>query len=193
MDEDKKNEDTELVALAQKGSTNSFNKLVDKYHSRIYSLTYQMTSNREDAEDLTQEIFIKAFEALPRFKGRSSFYTWLYRIGINKTINYRKKRNRNRPISIDALDQDITCDEVYAELDSKDSPLRHIGLNELQVKLNEAMQRLSLKHRTVAVMHDIEGIPHDEIAKIVGVSVGTIRSRLFYARRQLQADLGEYI
>lgn len=193
MDEDKKNEDTELVALAQKGSTNSFNKLVDKYHSRIYSLTYQMTSNREDAEDLTQEIFIKAFEALPRFKGRSSFYTWLYRIGINKTINYRKKRNRNRPISIDALDQDITYDEVYAELDSKDSPLRHIGLNELQVKLNEAMQKLSLKHRTVVVMHDIEGIPHDEIAKIVGVSVGTIRSRLFYARRQLQADLGEYI
>ena len=193
MDEDKKNEDTELVALAQKGSTNSFNKLVDKYHSRIYSLTYQMTSNREDAEDLTQEIFIKAFEALPRFKGRSSFYTWLYRIGINKTINYRKKRNRNRPISIDALDQDITFDEVYAELDSKDSPLRHMGLNELQVKLNEAMQRLSLKHRTVVVMHDIEGIPHDEIAKIVGVSVGTIRSRLFYARRQLQADLGEYI
>ena len=193
MNEDKKNEDTELVALAQKGSTNSFNKLVDKYHSRIYSLTYQMTSNREDAEDLTQEIFIKAFEALPRFKGRSSFYTWLYRIGINKTINYRKKRNRNRPISIDALDQDITYDEVYAELDSKDSPLRHIGLNELQVKLNEAMQRLSLKHRTVVVMHDIEGIPHDEIAKIVGVSVGTIRSRLFYARRQLQADLGEYI
>ena len=193
MDEDKKNEDTELVALAQKGSTNSFNKLVDKYHSRIYSLTYQMTSNREDAEDLTQEIFIKAFEALPRFKGRSSFYTWLYRIGINKTINYRKKRTRNRPISIDALDQDITYDEVYAELDSKDSPLRHIGLNELQVKLNEAMQRLSLKHRTVVVMHDIEGIPHDEIAKIVGVSVGTIRSRLFYARRQLQADLGEYI
>ena len=193
MDEDKKNEDTELVALAQKGSTNSFNKLVHKYHSRIYSLTYQMTSNREDAEDLTQEIFIKAFEALPRFKGRSSFYTWLYRIGINKTINYRKKRNRNRPLSIDALDQDITYDEVYAELDSKDSPLRHIGLNELQVKLNEAMQRLSLKHRTVVVMHDIEGIPHDEIAKIVGVSVGTIRSRLFYARRQLQADLGEYI
>ena len=193
MDEDRKNEDTELVALAQKGSTNSFNKLVDKYHSRIYSLTYQMTSNREDAEDLTQEIFIKAFEALPRFKGRSSFYTWLYRIGINKTINYRKKRNRNRPLSIDALDQDITHDDIYAELDSKDSPLRHIGLNELQVKLNEAMQRLSLKHRTVVVMHDIEGIPHDEIAKIVGVSVGTIRSRLFYARRQLQADLGEYI
>ena len=193
MDEDKKNEDTELVALAQKGNTNSFNKLVDKYHSRIYSLTYQMTSNREDAEDLTQEIFIKAFEALPRFKGRSSFYTWLYRIGINKTINYRKKRNRNRPLSIDALDQDITYDEVYAELDSKDSPLRHIGLNELQVKLNEAMQKLSFKHRTVVVMHDIEGIPHDEIAKIVGVSVGTIRSRLFYARRQLQADLGEYI
>ena len=188
-----KQDDSQWVELAKIGDTAAFDKLVNLYHSRIYTLTYQMTSNREDAEDLTQEIFVKAFEALPRFKGRSSFYTWLYRIGINKTINYRKKRNRNRPLSLDAMEQEVKQDESYHDLSSKDSPLRNLSLSELQLKLNEAMQRLSEKQRTVVVMHDMQGMPHDEIAKVVGVSVGTIRSRLFYARRQLQADLGEYM
>ena len=188
-----KQDDSQWVELAKTGDTVAFDKLVELYHSRIYTLTYQMTSNREDAEDLTQEIFVKAFEALPRFKGRSSFYTWLYRIGINKTINYRKKRNRNRPLSLDAMEQEVKQDERYHDLSSKGSPLRNLSLSELQLKLNEAMQGLSEKHRIVVVMHDMQGIPHDEIAKVVGVSVGTVRSRLFYARRQLQADLGEYM
>jgi RNA polymerase sigma-70 factor (ECF subfamily) len=152
-----------------------------------------MTSNREDAEDLTQEIFVKAFKALPRFKGKSSFYTWLYRIAINKTINYRKKRNRNRPISLDQFDQEIKTDETYHDLTAKGSPLRNINLTELQQKLNAAMQTLSEKHRAVLVMHDMQGIPHDEIAKVVGVSSGTIRSRLFYARRQMQTELAEFM
>jgi RNA polymerase sigma-70 factor (ECF subfamily) len=190
---DVKQDDRQWVEMAQQGDVAAFDKLVEMYHSRIYTLTYQMTSNREDAEDLTQEIFVKAFEALPRFKGHSSFYTWLYRIGINKTINYRKKRNRNRPLSLDAMEQEVKQDEVYHDLSSKGSPLRNLSLSELQLKLNEAMQRLSEKHRTVVVMHDMQGIPHDEIANVVGVSVGTVRSRLFYARRQLQADLGEYV
>ena len=190
---DVKQDDRQWVEMAQQGDVAAFDKLVEMYHSRIYTLTYQMTSNREDAEDLTQEIFVKAFEALPRFKGHSSFYTWLYRIGINKTINYRKKRNRNRPLSLDAMEQEVKQDEVYHDLSSKGSPLRNLSLSELQLKLNEAMQRLSEKHRTVVVMHDMQGIPHDEIANVVGVSVGTVRSRLFYARRQLQADLGESV
>jgi RNA polymerase sigma-70 factor (ECF subfamily) len=186
-------EDKELVRLAQEGDTAAFSELVDRYHSRIYTLTFQMTSSREDAEDLTQEVFVKAFEALPRFKGRSSFYTWLYRIGINKTINYRKKRNRNRPVSLDAMEQEVASEESYHAFSSKGSPLRNVSLGELQKKLNEAMEGLSEKHRTVVVMHDMQGIPHDEIAKVVGVSVGTVRSRLFYARRQLQAELGDYV
>ena len=115
-----KQDDSQWVELAKIGDTAAFNKLVNLYHSRIYTLTYQMTSNREDAEDLTQEIFVKAFEALPRFKGRSSFYTWLYRIGINKTINYRKKRNRNRPLSLDAMEQEVKQDESYHDLISKE-------------------------------------------------------------------------
>lgn len=185
--------DVELVLKAQQGDVHAFDELVERYHGKIYGLTYNMTSNREDAEDLTQEVFVKAFQALPRFKGKSSFYTWLYRIAVNKTINYRKKRNRKRALSLDQFDQEIKTDEVYHDLTSKGSPLRNVSLTELQKKMNEALQTLSEKHRTVVVMHDMQGIPHEEIAKVVGASVGTIRSRLFYARRQMQAELSEFV
>jgi len=186
-------DDKELVLKAQQGDVHAFDELVERYHGKIYGLTYNMTSNREDAEDLTQEVFVKAFKALPRFKGKSSFYTWLYRIAVNKTINYRKKRNRKRLLSLDQFDQEIKTDEVYHDLTSKGSPLRNVSLTELQKKMNEALQSLSEKHRTVVVLHDMQGIPHEEIAKMVGASVGTIRSRLFYARRQLQAELAEFV
>ncbi len=185
--------DDELVLKAQQGDIHAFDQLVERYHGKIYGLTYNMTSNREDAEDLTQEVFVKAFKALPRFRGSSSFYTWLYRIAVNKTINYRKKRNRKRAISLDQFDSEIKLDDVYHDLTSKGSPLRNMSLSELQIKLNEALQNLSEKHRTVVVLHDMQGIPHEEIAKVVGASVGTIRSRLFYARRQLQAELSEFV
>jgi len=185
--------DVDLVIQAQKGDVHAFDELVERYHGRIYGLTYNMTSNREDAEDLTQEVFVKAYEALPRFKGKSSFYTWLYRIAVNKTINYRKKRNRKRALSLDQFDQEIKTDEVYHDLTTKGSPLRNLSLSELQIKLNEALQSLSEKHRTVVVMHDMQGIPHEEIAKVVGASVGTVRSRLFYARRQMQTELAEFM
>jgi len=185
--------DDELVLKSQQGDIHAFDELVERYHGKIYGLTYNMTSNREDAEDLTQEIFVKAFQALPRFKGKSSFYTWLYRIAVNKTINYRKRRNRKRAMSLDQFENEIKLDDVYHDLTSKGSPLRNLSLSELQKKLNEALQNLSEKHRTVVVLHDMQGIPHEEIAKMVGASVGTIRSRLFYARRQLQAELSEFM
>ncbi len=185
--------DGDLVFKAQQGDLQAFDALVERYHGKIYGLTYNMTSNREDAEDLTQEVFVKAFNALPRFKGKSSFYTWVYRIAVNKTINYRKKRNRKRALSLDQFDQEIKTDDIYHDLTSKGSPLRNLSLTELQKKLNEALQTLSEKHRTVVVMHDMQGIPHEEIAKVVGASVGTIRSRLFYARRQMQTELTEFM
>ncbi|MCK4565015.1 MAG: sigma-70 family RNA polymerase sigma factor [Verrucomicrobia bacterium] len=185
--------DADLVFKAQQGDMQAFDELVERYHGKIYGLTYNMTSNREDAEDLTQEVFVKAFNALPRFKGNSSFYTWLYRIAVNKTINYRKKRNRKRALSLDQFDQEIKTDDIYHDLTAKGSPLRNLSLTELQKKLNEALQSLSEKHRTVVVMHDMQGIPHEEIAKVVGASVGTVRSRLFYARRQMQAELTEFM
>ena len=185
--------DTELVRRAQGDDLEAYQELMQRYHPRIYSLIYNMTSNREDTEDLLQEVFIKAHSALPKFKGNSSFYTWVYRIAVNRTINFLKKRKRRGTLSLNDVDTGIERDEVYVELSRKNTPFRDARMTEIQEKLNNALQRLSEKHRTVVVMHDIEGIAHDKIAEIIGVSSGTVRSRLFYARKQLQAELSEFI
>lgn len=184
--------DHELVELAQKGDTEAFGILIDRYQERIFKLTYHMTGNREEAEDLAQDAFVRAFKALDRFKGKSSFYTWLYRISVNRTLNELKKLKKRRSLSFDDEDILLEKDPAIALISSKNSPFRGVTLNELQKKLNEALLTLSEKHRIVVVMHDINGIPHDEIAEVVGCSSGTVRSRLFYARQQLQAELAEY-
>ncbi|MEM7391721.1 MAG: sigma-70 family RNA polymerase sigma factor [Verrucomicrobiota bacterium] len=185
-------EDNVLVERSKDGDIFAYDELVQRYQGKIYSCVYNMTSNNEDAEDLVQDVFIKAFESLKKFKGKSSFYTWIYRIAINRTINYVKKRKRKQALSLNDDDLGIERDEAYIELSSKRSPMGDLTITELKEKLNMALQTLSDKHRTVVVLHDIEGVPHDEIAKIEGCSPGTVRSRLFYARQQLQAELAEY-
>ncbi|HMP90351.1 MAG TPA: sigma-70 family RNA polymerase sigma factor [Kiritimatiellia bacterium] len=184
--------DRELVARAQRQDLDAYNELIQRYHKKIYALVYNMTSNKEDAEDLVQEVFFKAYSALKRFKGDSSFYTWVYRIAVNRTINYVKKRKKRTGLSLDDIDGGVERDPTYVELSAKESPFRDATLSELQEKLNNALQTLSEKHRTVVVMHDIQGVPHEEIAQTLGVSSGTVRSRLFYARQILQAELAEY-
>jgi len=167
-------------------------ELVRRYHGRIYNLLYHMTSNREDAEDLTQDVFVKALSALHRFRGGSTFYTWLYRIALNHGINFLKKRGRREMLSLDGLDPAVEHDPFYVELRARESPVREASLGELQIRLNAALRKLSDKHRTVVVLHDIQGLPHEEIARMIRTSEGTVRSRLFYARRQLQQALKEF-
>lgn len=184
--------DSDLVARAQQRDVEAFNELIRRYHRKIYGLVYNMTSNREDAEDLTQEVFHKAYTVLPRFRGNSSFYTWIYRIAVNRSINFIKRRRKRMGMSLDDMDGGVERDPAYVELSARESPVRDATLAELQEKLNMALQVLSEKHRTVVVLHDIQGIPHEEIAQMLGVSAGTVRSRLFYARQILQAELAEY-
>lgn len=186
-------DDRELVARARQQDVGAYDELVRRYQGRIYNLVYNMTSNREDTEDLLQEVFVKAYASLRRFKGDSSFYTWLYRIAVNRTINFLKKRKRRTAMSLDDVDVGIERDPAYVELSSRESPLRDMSLSELQERLNTALQALSEKHRTVVVMHDIEGIPHEEIGRVLGCSPGTVRSRLFYARQRLQQELSEFL
>lgn len=184
-------EDRELVARAQQEDAEAYDELVRRYQPRIYALLYNMTSNREDAEDLLQEVFIKGFQALPNFKGQSSFYTWIYRIGVNRAINFVQKRKRRAALSLDNADLGLERDEAYVDLSGRHTPFRQAKLTELQERLNAALQTLSEKHRAAVVMHDIDGMPHDEIGDILGCSAGTVRSRLFYARQQLQAELSD--
>jgi RNA polymerase sigma-70 factor (ECF subfamily) len=152
-----------------------------------------MTSNHEDAADLTQETFVKAYQSLKSFKGQSGFYTWVYRIAVNKTINFLKKHRKRKHTSLNDVDSNIERDPDFVALVSTDTPRRDVKLTELQKKLNEALQTLSEKHRLVVVLHDIDGLPHEEIARITKSNVGTVRSRLFYARQQLQAALSDYL
>ena len=185
--------DEVLVSRAQSGDTLAFDQLVVRYSPRLYGMIYHMTSNKEDANDLTQDVFAKAYRSLYRFRGRSSFYTWIYAIGTNMTLNFLKKRNRRAVWSLDNLDSGIQNDEAMVDLAHAANPRHQSDLNELQKKLNEAMQSLSNAHRAVVTMFDIQGIPHAEISKILKVSEGTVRSRLFYAHRQLQGHLEEFI
>ena len=186
------NPDIDLVARTQSGDPRAFDELVVKYTPRLYGLVYNMTSNHEDANDLLQDVFSKAFRSIKGFRGKSSFYTWIHSIAVNMTINFLKKRGRRFQMSLDDVDLNIQNDKEFIELTASSSPVREADLGELQQKLNEAMLKLSPEHRGVVTMFDIQGMPHAEISKILGISEGTVRSRLFYAHRQLQAYLEEF-
>jgi RNA polymerase sigma factor RpoE len=186
-------EEMGLVRRARKGDLAAYDELVRRYQERIYATVYHMTANHEDANDLAQEAFIKAYQALRSFKGGSSFYTWVYRIAVNKTINFLKQRRNRMQMSLDDLDFNAEHDPDLVALISDKTPRREVNLGELQEKLNAAMQKLSEPHRLVVVLHDVQGLSHEEIAKIMDCNIGTVRSRLFYARQQLQAYLSDYL
>jgi RNA polymerase sigma factor (sigma-70 family) len=129
---------------------------------------------------------------LNTFKGGSTFYTWLYRIAVNKTINFLKQRKKRQHMSLNDIDFNAEHDPDLVALISDKTPFRNAGLSELQKFLNEALLKLSEPHRMVVVLHDVQGQSHEEIAEIMGCNIGTVRSRLFYARQQLQGYLSEY-
>src|SRR5881394_542401 len=183
----------DLVKRARHGDLPAYDELVRRYQERIYATIYHMTSNHEDANDLTQETFIKGFQALKSFKGDSSFYTWVYRIAVNKTINFLKQRKNRTHLSLNDLDFNAENDPDLVALISDRTPRRDIGLSELQQKLNKAMLKLSEPHRLVVTLHDVQGLSHEEIGNIMDCNIGTVRSRLFYARQQLQAHLSDYL
>jgi len=186
-------EDPKLVKQAQGGNLEAYDELIRRYQERIYATIYHMTSNHEDANDLAQETFIKAFQALKSFKGDSSFFTWVYRIAVNKTINFLKQRKNKTHMSLNDLDFNAEHDPDLVALVSDKTPRRDVSLIELQEKLNGAMQKLSEIHRLVVTLHDVQGLSHEDISKIMGCNTGTVRSRLFYARQQLQAYLSDYL
>jgi RNA polymerase sigma factor (sigma-70 family) len=172
-------EEQEWVRRARRGDLSAYDELVRRYQERIYATIYHMTANHEDANDLAQEAFIKAFHALKNFKGGSSFYTWIYRIAVNKTINFLKQRRNRTQLSLNDLDFNAEHDPELVALVSEKTPRREVNLAELQEKLNAAMRKLSEPHRLVVILHDVQGLSHEEIAEIMDCNIGTVRSRLF--------------
>src|SRR5580658_4264846 len=185
--------DMDLVVRARGEDILAYDELVRRYQERIYATVYHMTSNHEDANDLAQDTFVKAYRALKSFKGDSSFYTWIYRIAVNKTINFLKQRKNRVQMSLNDMDFNAENDPDLVALVSEKTPRRDLSLSELQEKLNAALLKLSEHHRMVVTLHDIQGLSHEEIGKIMDCNIGTVRSRLFYARQQLQAYLTDYL
>ncbi|MEY2880733.1 MAG: hypothetical protein RLZZ15_3113 [Verrucomicrobiota bacterium] len=186
--------DLEVVRHVQAGDVAAFDGLVLKYRERVYGIVYHLTSNREEAADLAQEAFIKAFQSIHRFSGQSSFFTWLYRIVVNSTLSHVRKARIRSFFSLETIkSDDPVAKDVVAALTDNSGADRDTFIRELQEKLNEAMQKLSIKHRTVVTLFEVDGLSHQEIAEIMHCSVGTVRSRLHYAKHLLQAELQPYM
>ncbi len=186
--------DVEIVRRVQAGDVAAFDRLIEKYRERVFGIIYNMTSNREDAADLSQDAFIKAFQSIHRFGGQSSFFTWLYRIAVNSTLSHLRKARLRAFFSLERIDsEEPVAKEIIDALTDKSGADRDTYVHELQEKLNDAMQKLSIKHRTVVTLFEIEGLSHQEIADVMECSVGTVRSRLHYAKQLLQSELQPYI
>ncbi len=187
--------DIELVALVKDGKTNAYDELINRYKGKIYSTIYNMTSNHEDTNDLMLEVFEKAYFSIEKFKGKSSFSTWIYQITKNHVINFcsRRKNQSDKNFSLNEIEMDDENRSVLKELVSPENTDRDVNINELQKNLNESLQKLSNEHRLTVVLHDVEGKTSGEIGAIMGCSEGTVRSRLHYARQQLQNSLKKYL
>jgi len=185
--------DVHLVEMVKEGHANAFNTLVNRYRERVFNVVYNMTSNREDASDITQEVFVKAFQNIHRFRQKSTFFTWLYRIAVNTAISFIKKARNRQYFSLENLEEEGVSGKLAEILSSKKHSRRSLMMRELQEKLNEALQKLSVKHRTTIVLYEIEGLSHKEIGNILKCSEGTVRSRLHYAKNELQNYLQDYL
>lgn len=182
--------DLELVARSQAGDTQAFNALVTRYRSRAFAMTYNMVRNEQDAWDLAQDGFLKAWKSIGRFRGQSSFYTWLYRILMNVSIDWLRKKQIEGGTEFD--DQiglkNIEPGSVTTPRGEM-QPAARLSDQEIRTRIDAAIEKLSVEHRTVIVMREIDGLEYSEIAEQVGCSIGTVMSRLFYARKKLQSML----
>lgn len=183
-------DDAELVKRCQAGETSAFNDLVIKYRGKAFSMIYGMVQNEQDAWDLAQEGFLKAWRSIHRFKGESSFYTWLYRIMTNVTIDSLRRKGIHGEDEFDDQLVPVNVDPGSRTTPSA-APLPHRKLeqNEIRKRIDEAIAKLTPEHRAVIVMKELEDLQYNEIAEILDCSIGTVMSRLFYARKKLQVLL----
>jgi RNA polymerase sigma-70 factor (ECF subfamily) len=186
--------DKELVAKAARGDKDAYRVLVEKYQARVMALALAVVKNREDAEDITQESFVKAYLSLKEFKGQSSYFTWLYRIVYNMAIDFRRRMNRrgqnaveydeNRPGQGDRA-EDLAGGFV-------EGPQESILRKETGRRIGEVLNELSDEHRAVIMLREVDGLSYEQIAEVTGISKGTVMSRLHYARKKLQRGLAEH-
>ena len=191
-DEERELSDTDLVDLVQGGDATAFRGLVERFQGRIYAHIYGMIRNREEARDLTQETFVKAFRNIGGFRREARFTTWLYRIASNVTIDFIRKHRRVRMSEFDErIGHQDQGDEVWDPDHLRRSPAKDLERTQLYGRIMDAMQKLNEEQRQVVLLREIEGFSYREIAETMGIPEGTVMSRLFYARKKLQALLAD--
>ena len=180
--------DPVLVKRCQAGDSEAFDELVTRYRTRIFAMIYNMVHNEQDAWDLAQDSFVKAWKSIKRFHGRSSFYTWIYRIVMNVTIDWlRKKQIKGAGLEFDDAIQLKEVNPASKTLPKAEPlPYERMERTEIRARIDHAIEQLSPEHRAVILMKETEGMQYHEIAESLGCSIGTVMSRLFYARKKLQ-------
>ena len=181
--------DQQLVARAQRGEKHAFELLVAKYQRRLLRLISRLVRDPAEAEDVAQEAFIKAYRALPQFRGDAAFYTWLYRIGVNSAKNFLVSQGRKAPTSTEKdVDEAETFDEGE-QLRDINTPESMLMSRQVAAAVNAAMDRLPEELRTAVTLREIEGLSYDEIADVMNCPIGTVRSRIFRAREAIAVEL----
>jgi RNA polymerase sigma-70 factor, ECF subfamily len=182
--------DIDLVKRCQAGDASAYNDLITRYRNRAYNMIYGMVQNEQDAWDLTQEGFLKAWRSIRGFKGKSSFYTWLYRIMTNVTIDSLRRKGIDGEMEFDDRIAPANVEPGSRTTPSSvPLPYRTIEQREIRQRIDDAIAKLSPEHRSVIVMKEIEDLQYSEIAEILNCSIGTVMSRLFYARKKMQSLL----
>jgi RNA polymerase sigma-70 factor (ECF subfamily) len=174
--------DSQLVARAQQGDKQAFNLLVEKYQRKLTRLLSRFIRDQAEVEDVTQEAFIKAYRALPAFRGDSAFYTWLYRIGINTAKNYLMAMGRRAPTSTEVEAEDAEGFEEGEQLRDINTPESVLLSNEIAETVNSTIEQLPEELRRAIQMREIEGMSYEDIAQAMNCPIGTVRSRIFRAR-----------
>ena len=188
--------DQELVRRAQSGEKRAFELLVIKYQRKLARLLGRLVRDQAEVEDVTQEAFIKAYRALPSFRGDSAFYTWLYRIGINTAKNYLAANSRRPPTSTTYASEDAEGFEDADQLRDLNTPENELASKQIAETVNATLAQLPEELRTAITLREIEGLSYEEIAEMMNCPIGTVRSRIFRAREAIaeklrpQLDLG---
>lgn len=181
--------DQQLVARAQRGERHAFELLVAKYQRRLMRLISRMVRDPAEVEDVTQEAFIKAYRALPQFRGESAFYTWLYRIGVNSAKNFLASQGRRTPTSTEKDAEEAETFDDAEQLRDINTPESVLMSKQVATTVNAAMEKLPEELRTAITLREVEGMSYDEIAALMNCPIGTVRSRIFRAREAIAADL----